>query len=71
MGDSAYDLRAYVAAYLPAAYAMTAEVTSGDRMTLNSISIRVEEAYNFPLGGQDYYIGAIATWTVTEDDPPC
>ena len=70
LGDSAYDLREYVTAYLTAAYAMEPEVTSGDRMTLNSISIRVEEALNFPLGGQDWYIGAIATWTVTEDDPP-
>ena len=70
LGDSAYDLREYVTAYMTAAYAMSPEVTSGDRMTLDGLTVRVDEAINFPAGTDQYFIGAIATWTVTEDDPP-
>jgi hypothetical protein len=70
LGDSAYDLREYVTAYMTAAYAMSPAVTSGDRMTVDTITVRVDEAINFPAGGQDFFIGAVATWTVTEDDPP-
>ena len=70
LGDSAYDLREYVTAYMTAAYAMSPEVDSGDRMTVESLNIRIEEALNFPAQSEFYYIGAIATWTVTEDDPP-
>ena len=70
LGDSAYDLREYATAYITAAYAMAPEVSSGDRMTLDNITVRVDEAINFPVGTDQVFIGAIATWTVTEDDPP-
>jgi hypothetical protein len=69
LGDSAYDLREYVTAYMTAAYAMEPTGIT-DRMTVENTTVRIDEAINFPADGQDYFIGAIATWTVTEDDPP-
>ena len=69
LGDSAYDLREYASSYLTAAYAME-QTGITDRITVESIGIRVEEAINFPAGSDQYFLGAIATWTVTEDDPP-
>ena len=70
LGDSAYDLLEYTNAYGTAAYAMSPGVPSGDRMTLASMIVRVEEGLNFPAGSEYWFIGAVATWTVTEDDPP-
>jgi hypothetical protein len=69
LGDSAYDLREYVTAYMTAAYAME-QTGITDRMTVNSIMVTVYDALNFPEGSADFFIGAVATWTVTEDDPP-
>ena len=69
LGDSSYDLREYVDAYGTAAYAME-QTGITDRMTVNSVIVRIEEAINFPTGSDGVFIGAIATWTVTEDDPP-
>ena len=70
LGDSAYDLREYITAYMTAAYAMSPAVSSGDRMTIETIAVRVDEAINFPAGSDQVFLGAVATWTVTEDDPP-
>lgn len=69
LGDSAYDLREYATAYMTVAYAME-QTGITDRMTVENITVRVDEAINFPAGTDQYFIGAIATWTVTEDDPP-
>lgn len=66
IGDSAYDLREYVTAYMTAAYALEPTGIT-DRMTVNNVTVRIEEAIGY---GDIFYIGAVATWTVTEDDPP-
>ena len=69
LGDSAYDLREYAAAYAVAAEAME-QTGITDRMTKTSVNIQVREALNFPEGSANLFIGAVATWTITEDDPP-
>ena len=69
LGDSAYDLREYITAYMTAPYAMEPTGIT-DRMTVENITVRVDELINFPAGSKHVFIGAIATWTVTEDDPP-
>lgn len=66
IGDSAYDLREYVSAYMTAAYAME-QTGIADRMTLENVTVRLEDAIRY---GDGLYIGAVATWTVIEDDPP-
>ena len=67
--DSAYDLREYTTAYMTAAYAMEQPGIT-DRLTLESIRVQVREALNFPEGSANLFIGAVATWSVVEDDPP-
>ena len=66
--DSAYDLREYTNAYMTAAYAME-QTGITDRLTLESVRVQVSEALNFPEGGANFFIGAVATWTLVEDDP--
>ncbi len=68
-GDSAYDLWEYVAAYAIAAEALE-QTGITDRMTRDSIHIQASELIDFPTGSGNFFIGAIATWTLTEDDPP-
>ncbi len=66
LSDSAYDLREYLASYAVAAEALE-QTGITDRMTKKSVSMQAVENYIF---GGEYFIGAVATWTVTEDDPP-
>jgi len=55
--------------YMTAAYAL--ESTGiGDRITKDSIIVNTVGQYNFPAGSGEFFTGAVATWTVTEDDPP-
>ncbi len=71
LSDSAYDLREYASAYMTAALTLDASgLSSGDRMTNSGIRLQIRDAINFPEGSGDLFIGAIATWTVDEDDPP-
>lgn len=69
LGDSAYDIREYLAAYTVAAEALE-QTGITDRMTKSSVRIQAVENYNFPVGSAELFIGAVATWTITEDDPP-
>lgn len=69
LGDSAYDLREYAAAYAVAAEAME-QTGITDRMTKTSVNIQVRDLLNFPEGSGNFFIGAVVTWIVTEDDPP-
>ncbi len=69
LGDSAYDLREYASAYMTAALTLNPSSIS-DRMTNSNIRLQIRDAINFPEGSGDLFIGAIATWTVDEDDPP-
>ena len=69
-GDSAYDLWEYVAAYAIAAEALEQGAGITDRMTKDSVRIRAYELIDFPSNSGNFFIGAIATWTITEDDPP-
>ena len=51
--------------------ALTLDASSiSDRMTMSNIRLQIRDAINFPEGSGDLFIGAIATWTVDEDDPP-
>ena len=68
LGDSTYDLREYVSAYMTAALGLDASSIS-DRMAMEGLNVQVVPAYNFPEGGAAFYQGVIATWTVREDDP--
>ena len=68
LGDATYDLREYASAYNTAA--MTLDASSiADRMTWESVTVRISDFINFPEGSENVYIGAISTWTVREDDP--
>jgi hypothetical protein len=70
LGDATYDLREYASAYMTAALTLNASSIS-DRMTFDNCRVQVMENINFPVGSNTgWYIGAVATWTVTEDDPP-
>ena len=69
LGDSAYDLREYLAAYAIAAEALE-QTGITDRMTKTAVSVNAVENFNFPVGSENIFIGAVATWTITEDDPP-
>ena len=66
LGDAAYDIREYLAAYAVAAEALE-QTGITDRMTKSSV--RIQAVDNYVFGGRAF-IGAVATWTVTEDDPP-
>jgi hypothetical protein len=68
LGDSAYDLREYASAYMTMALGLNASSIS-DRMALEDIIIRLYPWIEFVTGSNDGFIGAIATWTVREDDP--
>jgi hypothetical protein len=69
LGDSAYDLREYASAYMTAALTLNPSSIT-DRMTMSNIRLQIRDAIEFPEGSGDFFIGAIATWTVDEDDPP-
>jgi hypothetical protein len=69
IGDSAYDLREYAAAYMVAAEALE-QTGITDRMTKERVLVQVQSNLNFPVGSGEFFTGAVATWTVTEDDPP-
>ena len=69
IGDSAYDVRAYLAAYAVAAEALE-QTGITDRMTKNSVRVQAVPNYNYPAGSGEFFIAAVATWIVTEDDPP-
>ena len=68
LGDATYDLREYASAYMTAALSLDASSIS-DRMNVESVTVQIREDINFPGGSENWYIGAIATWTVAEDDP--
>jgi hypothetical protein len=68
LGDSAYDLREYASAYMTAALSLDASSIS-DYMAFEDVRVQVRENINFPEGSGDFFIGAVATWTVREDDP--
>jgi hypothetical protein len=69
LNDSTYDLREYVTAYMTAAYALE-QTGITDRITKDSLIVNTVGQYNFPAGSGEFFTGAVATWTVTEDDPP-
>ena len=69
IGDSAYDLREYAAAYIIAAEALE-QTGITDRMSKESVIVQVQSNLNYPVNSGEFFIGAVATWTVTEDDPP-
>ena len=66
IGDAAYDIREYLAAYAVAAEALE-QTGITDRMTKNSV--RIQAVSNYIYGGEPFN-SVVATWTVTEDDPP-
>ena len=68
LGDSAYDLREYVSAYMTAGLSLDASSIS-DRMEVENLNVQVYDLLNFPEGSKYLFIGAVATWTVKEDDP--
>ena len=69
LGDATYDLREYAQAYMTAALGLDASTIS-DRMAMEGVQVQIMENINFPTGSDTgWYIGAIATWTVLEDDP--
>ena len=69
LGDATYDLREYASAYMTAALTLDASSIS-DRMTFDNCRVQISESINFPDGSANWYIGAVSTWTVIEDDPP-
>ena len=66
LGDVAYDIREYLAAYAVAAEALE-QTGITDRMTKTSITVQSVALYEF---GGELFNSVVATWTVTEDDPP-
>ena len=68
LADSAYDLREYASAYMTMALALDFSSIS-DLMVYQNIILNLYPAIEFPDGSGDFFIGAIATWTVLESDP--